>query len=124
MDMPLTVRARINVARPDVPPQWSVTQAAQLHRVPTESRCHEKVARKGDAAPWSKRCPCCDPLVIEVADLDARGRLESLMHHGGRRAHRLRAAVSRLDGRFRAATVDHDIGWQAEPWWARRQIRD
>jgi hypothetical protein len=61
--------------------------------------------------------PCCANLWHD----DARSRLESLMHHGGRRAHRLRDAVQRLDERFLAATVDADW-WQSAPWWERREV--
>ena len=57
-------------------------------------------------------CPCCDELVQE----NGRVQLESLMHHGGRRAHRLRSAVIRLAERFRAAAVDSGADvWKSAP---------
>ena len=78
----------------------------------------ESVARKGGYVPWVRDCPCCDPLLrID----DARGRLESLMRNGGRRAHRLRAVVARLDERFRAVTVEQNA-WKSSPWWVRREV--
>jgi hypothetical protein len=78
----------------------------------------ERVARKGAPVPGiSPECPCCGVLIRD----DARSRLESLMHNGGRRAHRLRVAVQRLDERFLAATVDADW-WQSAPWWERREV--
>jgi hypothetical protein len=47
------------------------------------------------------------------------------MHNGGRRAHRLRVAVARLDERFRAATVDKGADvWHSAPWWQRREVVD
>ncbi|WP_211285827.1 hypothetical protein, partial [Mycobacterium timonense] len=80
----------------------------------------ESVARKGDYVPWVRDCPCCDPL---LRDDSARSQLESLMCNGGRRAHRLRAAVARLDERFRAATIEQGV-WRSAPWWDRRRPRD
>ncbi|MBN7311018.1 hypothetical protein [Mycobacteroides abscessus] len=63
-------------------------------------------------------CAMCDGLILD----DARDRLESLMGHGGRRAHRLRVAVNALDERFRNVTVEYDT-WQSLPWWHRRRPR-
>jgi hypothetical protein len=80
----------------------------------------EMLARKGEYVPWVRDCPCCDP---RLRDDCPRGRLESLMRNGGRRAHRLRAAVARLDERFRAATIERG-GWKAAPWWDRRRPWD
>jgi hypothetical protein len=79
----------------------------------------ERVARKGAPVPGvSPYCECCGVLI----DDDARSRLESLMHHGGRRAHKLRVAVELLDERFRAATVEADRRWRSESWWKRREV--
>ena len=61
--------------------------------------------------------PCC-----YHGGLDARARLESLMHNGGRRIHRLCAEVTALDERFRAVTVERGA-WRAAPWWERRLPR-
>jgi hypothetical protein len=61
--------------------------------------------------------PCCEKLWHD----DAHRRLESLMRKRGRRAHRLRVAVQRLDERFRAATVEAET-WRSAPWWARREV--
>jgi hypothetical protein len=78
----------------------------------------EGVARKSAPVPGvPPDCPCCGVLIRD----DARSRLESLMRHGGRRAHRLRVAVDRLDERFRAATVDIEA-WKSTPWWERREV--
>lgn len=80
----------------------------------------EYFARKGGYVPWVADCPCCDPLMLNDS---ARGRLESLMRNGGRRAHRLRAAVQRLDERYRAVTEEYGVAASA-PWWQRRHPRD
>jgi hypothetical protein len=42
------------------------------------------------------------------------------MHNGGRRAHKLRAAVTALDGWYRAVTVEKGA-WKSLPWWDRRE---
>lgn len=78
----------------------------------------ERRARRGEFNPHAG-CPCCDELARE----NGRGQLESLMRNGGRRAHRLSAAVTRLDERFRAATVEKGTdAWQSAPWWERRTV--
>ena len=59
--------------------------------------------------------PCC-----HEPGMDARDRLEALMHNGGRRAHKLRVAVAQLDERFRDATVERRT-WKSNPWWDRRE---
>lgn len=80
----------------------------------------ERRARRGEFDPHAG-CPCCDELVHD----SGRARLESLMRNGGRRAHRLRVAVTRLDERFRAATVEKGTdAWQSAPWWERRKVLD
>lgn len=63
-------------------------------------------------------CPLCDGLILD----DARDRLEALMHNGGRRAHRLRLAVTALDERFREVTIEGEA-WRSTPWWHRREPR-
>jgi hypothetical protein len=81
----------------------------------------ERLTRKGGHHPTDPRWEpeCCRP-----HDDHARDRLESLMHNGGRRAHRLRAAVARLDERFVAVTVERDTAWKSAPWWDRREPLD
>ena len=94
----------------------------------------ERDSRERKSVDW--RCPCCG---ADRYRYEARDRLESLMRNGGRRAHRLRVAVARLDERYREATAElprwrvdswssTDERWfrswegplQAEPWWNRR----
>ncbi|MFI8565583.1 hypothetical protein ACIGGF_03365 [Rhodococcus sp. NPDC078407] len=41
------------------------------------------------------------------------------MRRDGRRAHRLRVAVARLDQRYRDVTVEVDQS-RTMPWWERR----
>ncbi|MDD4865680.1 MAG: hypothetical protein PHQ28_00680 [Mycobacterium sp.] len=81
----------------------------------------EMFARTGGRVPWVPGCPCCDPLVLDDFSREA---LEGLMRNGGRRAHRLRVAVERLDGRFRAVTIERGDMVRAAPWWQRREPRD
>lgn len=61
-------------------------------------------------------CPACDGPFIGNG---TRDRLERIMRGNSRKAHRLRAAVTHLDERYRAATVEVDApaGFQ---WWDRR----
>ncbi|MGW0173065.1 hypothetical protein ACWDUM_04395 [Rhodococcus sp. NPDC003322] len=61
-------------------------------------------------------CPACDARLLGDGPRD---RLESLMRRDGRRAHRLRAAVTRLDERYRDATVEVEAP-ATLPWWDRR----
>jgi hypothetical protein len=62
----------------------------------------ERLARKGIGSDPFWDYHCCGWWYDE----HGRDRLESLMRRGGRHAHRLTAAVARLDDRFRAATVE------------------
>jgi hypothetical protein len=64
-------------------------------------------------------CTCCDYAIRDYS----RDRLETLIHRGGRRNHRLRVEVNRLDERFRAVTVERGA-WASAPWWRRREPWD
>ncbi|GAS90820.1 hypothetical protein [Mycolicibacterium brisbanense] len=64
-------------------------------------------------------CPCCDGQIWD----DSRDRLEALIRRRGKHAHKLRVEVQRLDGRFRAVTVERDA-WASAPWWLRREPWD
>lgn len=84
----------------------------------------ERLARRGGyVADRPDDCPCCDPVRPGGAG-DARARLEGLMRNGGRRAHRLRAAVTKLDERYRAAAAESGHAWRSAPWWERRKPLD
>jgi hypothetical protein len=61
-------------------------------------------------------CPACD---FAFYGDEPRNRLERLMHRNGRRAHRLRAAVTRLDERYRDATIEVEAPANLS-WWDRR----
>lgn len=61
-------------------------------------------------------CPACDGHFSGDGPRDA---LERLMRRDGRRAHRLRVAVTRLDQRYRDVTVEIDRS-RSMPWWERR----
>ncbi len=61
-------------------------------------------------------CPACDGHFFGDGPRDA---LERLMRRDGRRAHRLRVAVARLDQRYRDVTVEIDRS-RSMPWWERR----
>lgn len=77
----------------------------------------ERVARKGGWTPHD--CPCCEVL---RRDDEARAGLEVLMRRAGRRGHRLRVAVARLDARLFAVTVVKPGVWESAPWWEQRQV--
>ncbi|WP_280827712.1 hypothetical protein [Mycobacterium sp. OTB74] len=64
-------------------------------------------------------CPCCDGRLR----VGSRDRLAALIARGGKHAHQLRAAVDRLDDRFRAVTVERGA-WASAPWWRRREPWD
>ncbi|MGB2718439.1 MAG: hypothetical protein WBG53_02530 [Rhodococcus sp. (in: high G+C Gram-positive bacteria)] len=61
-------------------------------------------------------CPACDAHFYGDGPRDA---LERLMRREGRHAHQLRAAVARLDQRYRDVTVEIDKS-RTMPWWERR----
>ncbi|WZU36074.1 hypothetical protein Rruber_05587 (plasmid) [Rhodococcus ruber] len=64
-------------------------------------------------------CPRCD---VRLLGDGPRDRLEGLMHRDGRRAHGLRAAVTRLDERYRVGTSESRLqppyrgGTGVYPW--------
>ena len=76
---------------------------------------HERALFAPVGEAWSCPCDSCSGLLAYD-----RERLESLMHNGGRRAHKLRAAVTALDGWYRAVTVEKGA-WKSLPWWDRRE---
>ncbi|MFC0447003.1 hypothetical protein [Rhodococcus jostii] len=61
-------------------------------------------------------CPACDSRLLGDGPRD---RLERLMRQGGRRAHRLHVAVTRLDQRYRDAIIEVEAP-ASLPWWDRR----
>ncbi|MFT3662563.1 MAG: hypothetical protein QM809_14645 [Gordonia sp. (in: high G+C Gram-positive bacteria)] len=67
-------------------------------------------------------CPCCTSGLY--IDTHSRRRLESLRRRRGRRAHKLRVAVERLDDRYREATAPSPDAYASEDWWDRREVRD
>lgn len=61
-------------------------------------------------------CPACDG---PFTGNGTRDRLERIMRGNSRKAHRLRAAGTHLDERYRAATVEVDAPAGLQ-WWDRR----
>lgn len=102
--------------------QWRRHVEAVEHRVrhgprpPSRIDNRFTIARGSAAAGGLTGCPACDGQFLGNGPRD---RLESLMRRDGRRAHRLRAAVTRLDERYRDATIEVSAP-AGLPWWERR----
>lgn len=111
-----TRRPRTNNGTLDLLDQWRQRVERVERRVSFEAGPTSGFGTYATIVAELTGCPACDGPFIGNG---TRDRLERIMRGNSRKAHRLRAAVTHLDERFRAATVEVDApaGFQ---WWDRR----